>query len=123
MLCCEEKSTVVDLAGDLRKAALEEIKQKKILGNAFVLTGCSNPYSVRNMVIIRKRGRNITEIYYCGKLVFLWRFGLRKYICGDWTDKLAFEVEVVKAQRSAVRNKDRLQVIANNHALKNYVTC
>jgi hypothetical protein len=123
MLCCELESTVDDLASELKQDALEEIREKKILGNAYVLTRCANPYSLKNMVIIEKRGRNITEIYYCGELVFLWRFGLRKYICGDWTDELALEVRVMRAQRSAIINKDRAQVIANNHALKNYVMC
>ncbi len=123
MFCCELKSTVDDLASELKKTAMEEINQKCILGNAYVLTRCANPYGAKNMVIIEKRRRNITEIYYCGKLVFLWRFGLRKYICGDWSDKLALEVRAMRAQRSAVINNDRSQVIANNYALKNYIVC
>ncbi len=123
MFCCELKPAVDDLAGELKKTAMKEIKQKNILGNAYILTRCANPYGVKNMVIIEKRQRNITEIYYCGKLVFLWRFGLRRYICGDWSDKLALEVAAMRAQRSAVINKDRSQVIANNYALKNYIVC
>ncbi len=123
MFCCEIKPDVDDLASDLKEAAMKEIQRKSILGNAYVLTRCSNPYGVKNMVIIEKRGRNITEIYWCGELVFLWRFGLRRYICGDWSDKLALEVRAMRAQRSAVINRDKAQLFANNYALKNYVVC
>ncbi len=119
MFCCELKSEVDDLAGELKEAAMEEIRRKNILSNAYILTRSANPYSARNMVIIEKRGRNIIEIYWHGELVLLWRFGLRKYTCGDWSDKLALDVRAMKANACA----SKAQVFANNYALRNYIVC
>ena len=123
MFCCELKPVVDDLASGLKEAATEEIKQKSILGNAYFLTGCANPYGVKNMVIIEKRGWNITEIHYCGELVFLWDCGLKKYICGEWTDILSDQAQAMKAQHWQVKAADRAQTLANNRALRNYVVC
>lgn len=121
MFCCELKPVVDDLASGLKKSALMEIKQKQVLGNAYVLTRCSNPYGVENIVIVEKQNR--TEIYQCGKLVFLWDCGLKRYICGDWTDVLSTQVADMKTQRKQVKATDRMQTLANLVALRNYVTC
>lgn len=121
MFCCELKSTVNDLASGLKQAAMEEVKEKKILANAYILAACSNPYGVDNIVIVREQK---TEIYYCGRLVFLWNWGgLQRYICGDWINVLSDEVKAMKAQRREVRVTDRAQTLANSWALRNYVVC
>lgn len=121
MFCCELKPVVDDLASGLKQSALAEIKQKQVLGNAYVLTGCFNPYGVENIVIVENQNR--TEIHYCGELVFLWDCGLKKYICGEWTDILSDQVQAMKAQHRQVKAADRAQTLANNWALRNYVAC
>lgn len=121
MFCCDVKSTVNNLASRLEQVAMEEVKEKKILGNAYILAACSSPYGVDNVVVIKEQ--NKTEIYYCGRLVFLWNWGLQRYICGDWTNVLSNEIKAMKAQKREVRAKDRRQTLANNWAMKNYVMC
>jgi hypothetical protein len=123
MFCCELKSTVEDLASGRVLAALNEVKQKSILGNAYILTRCANPFGIENMVIIERQRQNRTEVYWCGELVFLWDCGLKRYICGDWTDTLTAQVEVIKTQRRQVKAIDKAQTLANNSALRNYVMC
>ncbi len=121
MFCCELKSTVKDLASGLKQVAMEEVKEKKILANAYILAACANPYGVDNLVIISEQSK--TEIYYCGRLVFLWNWRLQRYICGDWINVLSDEVKAMKAQKREIRAKDRTQTLANNLALRNYVVC
>lgn len=121
MFCCDLKSTVNDLASGLKQAAMEEVKEKKILGNAYILAACANPYGVDNLVIVREQSK--TEIYYCGRLIFLWNWGLQRYICGDWTNVLSDEVKAIRAQRRQVKVTDRTQTLANSGALRNFVVC
>jgi hypothetical protein len=121
MLCCELESTVEDVASGLEKAAMEEVERKSIIGNAYILTRCANPYGIENLVIIEKQNR--TAIYYCGKLVFLWNYGLKRYICGEWIDILEGQVQAIKSQRRQAKTESIVQSFANKYARQNYVVC
>jgi hypothetical protein len=117
------KSNVPDLASNIKEVALREIEQKNVKSNIYTLTSCANPYAVDNIIII-KESYHSYKVFQCGVLVFyMVNYDLRKYTCGNWTDKLASEVNSIKAQRASVKAKDRLQSIKNSVAKKNYVLC
>jgi hypothetical protein len=122
MLCCEMKSNVSDKAGLLRETALQEVKQKKIIANTYLLTKCANPYAVDNVVVVK--AGNDYRVFYCGDLVYLTvNNNLRRYVCGDWTDILSNEAAKIRNQRKEAEAGNRRQLLANDIAEKNFVVC
>lgn len=122
MLCCEMKSDVSDKAGLLRKTALQEVKQKKVIANTYLLAKCANPYAVDNTVVIK--AGNDYKVFYCGDLVYLTvNNDLRRYVCGDWTDILSREAAKIRNQRKEAKTENRRQSLANDIAARNYVVC
>lgn len=122
MLCCEASPIVPNLASDLKAAAIEDVRQKKITANVYVLTRCANPYPVGDIVVMREQ--STIRVFRCGVLVFyMANYDLKKYICGDWSDKLADEVLAHRTQQAYIRDKDRSQTFENAYAAKNYVVC
>jgi hypothetical protein len=122
MFCCEVQSTISDTASVLKKTAYQDVKRREIVSNLFVLTSCVNPYAIDKVVVVKNR--NSYKVYDCGILVFHMVYtDLKKYICGDWSNKLANEVKAIQAQKQRVKAKDRLQLILNTKAAENYITC
>ncbi|MHC4195968.1 MAG: hypothetical protein ACYSQZ_08525 [Planctomycetota bacterium] len=120
MLCCEEvKQSVPDLASGLKQAALKDTRKKNVLANCYILTRCANPYAIGDIVLTNDQ-RTIS-VFHCGDLVFrVINYDLKKYICGDWSEKLAAEVKRLKARQSGVRARNQVQLFKNTAAEKNY---
>jgi hypothetical protein len=123
MFCCDEvEKSVPDLASDRKRAALADARKKGVLANFYILIRCANPYAIDDIVLIG--GQRTASIFQCGNLVFqMIDNDLKKYTCGDWSEKLADEAKALKAQRAKAKTRDRAQSYKNAAAAKNYVVC
>jgi len=122
MFCCDEKQSVPDLASARKQAALEDAREKGVITNFYILTKCANPYAIGDIVLIGDH--KTASIFQCGNLVFrMINYDLKKYICGDWSEKLADEVKALKTQRDGAKTRDQIQSIKNMSAERSYIVC
>jgi hypothetical protein len=121
MFCCKSETVVPDLASGIKQTALQETRRKRILGNAYFLVRCANPCGFDDVVVAEEEAA--IKIYYCGDLVFHWKYILKRYICGDWTSILDNKVKTIKAHHGRIKTKDRKQLLANKIAANSYVVC
>jgi len=118
----EQSATIPDLASDLKLAALEDVRKKEILVNCYILIKCANPYAVGDIVLIGDH--RMISIFQYGNLVFrVIDCDLKKYICGDWSEKLADEVKGLEARWNDAKIKNWTQSFRNAAAERNYIVC